>query len=172
MRRLTHLSEFQLFTRDFELGLYHANRSIELGPHLPDGYAIKAYLLAVGRNHTEALDLADLSLRIDPHHYYMGWNAGEAYRIAGQYQKAIDTFRSIPHPPSGLYAEIAACFAGLGLEDRARTEMQTYHQLVREQMVDYPQSVEAWRRYWYENVPYQFDEDFELFFNQLLQAGL
>ena len=171
---LTHayLSEFQLFTRDFKLGLHHAERSIELSPHLPDGYAIKGYLLAADKKYAEARELADLSMKIDPYHYYMGWNSGETYRMSGQYQKALDTFRSIPHASPSLSAEIAACFIGLGQEDNARREMQTYHHLAREQMVDYPLTAEAWRAYWYENVPSQHDEDFELFFDQLLKAGL
>jgi len=167
-----YLAEHQLFTRDFKLGLFHANKSIELNPTQPDGYSVKCYLLAICRRLDEALENADISMQIDPHHYYMGWNAGEVYRMAGQYQKAIDTFRSIPHPSPSVHAEIAACLVGLGHEDEARIEMQQYLELAREQMAAFPRTETAWRKYWYEVVPCQHDEDFEIFYAQLNQAGL
>ena len=102
----------------------------------------------------------------------MGWNAGEVYRMAGQYQRAIDTFRSIPHMSPSVHAETSACLVGLGQLDEARAEMKKFHQLAQQQMVHYPQTETAWRQYWYEITPYEHDEDFEVFYDQLLQAGL
>jgi TolB-like protein/Tfp pilus assembly protein PilF len=166
------MAEHQLFTRDFDLGLFHARRAIELNPTMPDGYGVMAYLLAVSGDIDAALDAADTSMQIDPHHYYMGWNAGEVYRMAGQYQRALDAFRSIPHLSPSVRAQSAACFAALGQLDQAKAQMQRYHRLAHEQMPAYPQSVADWHHYWYSITPYPQDEDFKFFFEQLKQAGL
>jgi len=166
------LAEHQLFTRNHDLGLFHAAKAIELNPTMPDGYGVQAYLLAMSGRIDEALTAADTCLQIDPHHYYMGWNAGEVYRMAGQYQRAIDAFRSIPHISPSVHAQIAACLAALGQLDQAKAEMQLYQRLAREQMPAYPQSEVDWHQYWYVTTPYAKDQDFEFFFDQLKLAGL
>jgi TolB-like protein/Flp pilus assembly protein TadD len=167
-----YYAEHQLFTRDFELGLFHADRAVELNPTLPDTYSTRSYLRAITGKLDAALKDAELSLQIDPYHTYMGWNAGEVYRMAGQYQRAIDAFRSVPHMPPSVQAETAACLAGLGLIDEARGEMRKFHHRAREQMAVYPKTETDWRHYWYQITPYEKDEDFEIFYDQLLQAGL
>jgi TolB-like protein/Flp pilus assembly protein TadD len=167
-----YYAEHQLFTRDFELGLFHADRAVELNPTLPDTYSTRSYLRAITGKLEPALKDADLSLQIDPYHTYMGWNAGEVYRVAGQYQRAIDAFRSVPHMPPSVQAETAACLVGLGLIDEARGEMHKFHHRAREQMATYPKTAADWRNYWYQITPYEKDEDFEVFYDQLLQAGL
>ncbi|TNF90613.1 MAG: tetratricopeptide repeat protein, partial [Gammaproteobacteria bacterium] len=167
-----YFAEHQLFYRDFELGLFHADRAVELNPTLPDAYNTRAYLRAASGQMEAALKDADTSMHIDPYHAYMGWNAGEVYRIAGQYQRAIDAFRSVPHMSPSVQAEIAACLVALGQLDEARVEMRKYHERAREQMANYPQTEANWRQYWYEITPCQHDEDFETFFGQLKQAGL
>jgi TolB-like protein/Tfp pilus assembly protein PilF len=171
---LTHafMVEYYLLSGNLKQALFHANRSIELNPTLPEGYAIKAYISGISRQPDEAVEFADIAMKIDPYHYYMGWSSGEAYMHAGEFARAIDAARSVPHIPASLQAEIAACLAGLDQLDEARLEMQQFHRRAREEMPDYPMSIEAWRSLWRDTTPCKYEEDFETFFDLLIQAGL
>lgn len=166
------MAEQLFFVKDFQLGGFHADRAIELNPILPDGYSYKAWALGALGNFDEAEEVADQSMRLDPYHPYAGWIAGEVYRNIGKYDKAIKAFRSIPHIPGSVVAETAASFAGLGLIDEARAEMKRYQKLSRENMPVYPPTVEDWRQYWYEGMPYYYDKDSDRLFDLLLKAGL
>ena len=166
------MAEHLLFERKYEQALFHCDQAVDLEPGLPDGYGMKGYTLCLMGRIDEAVALAEQSLRIDPYHFYMGWNAGGVFRTAGAYQKAIDTYRLIPVPPPSLHAEIAACLVGLGEVPAARTAMTEYLRLSREQMPNYPTTEAAWRQVWVDSYNYQSDSDFEPFWNQLLKAGL
>ncbi|MCP4982596.1 MAG: hypothetical protein GY935_19135, partial [Gammaproteobacteria bacterium] len=166
------MAEHYLFAKDFEKSMFHANKAIELNPTLPDGYSYKAYVLSVTGNTEEAVPVAEISMQIDPYHYYMGWNAGEVYRNAGQFERAIDAFRSIPLLPASILAEITTCQLGLGQLDEAKSTMAEYRRIARQQMPNFPASVEAWRSLWDENEPFESSQDSDAFFDLLLQAGL
>lgn len=167
-----YMADNLMISREFNRAKYHADKSIELNPTLPDGYAIKAWFLGATGQHKESLKYGEICMRIDPYHPWLDWITGETYLQNEQYEQAIDVFRSLAHPPTDVYAQIAACHAGLGETDKARVEMKTYHELAIEQMSDYPSNIEQWRTLWYEACPYKHDEDFEKLFDLLLQAGL
>jgi TolB-like protein/Tfp pilus assembly protein PilF len=171
---LTHayLAEHLIFLGDFEKAEFHADRAMELNPTASEGYVAKADLLGYSRRADEAINYADQCLQLDPHSVGAGWVAGDVYRNAGQYRKAIKTFRSIAHPPPSIYGLIAVCFANLELLDEARVEMKLYQKLAKQQMPKYPNDTEEWRQIWGQSAHYLFREDFNAFFNQLLLAGL
>ncbi|RLA15723.1 MAG: hypothetical protein DRQ59_00710 [Gammaproteobacteria bacterium] len=166
------MSENLYYRLDFERSLFHADRCIELNPMLPDGLAMRAYILATMRRFDEAVPLAERAIELDPHHPYTGWNAGLVYFLSGNNAKALKAYRSIPHLPPSLFAQIGACLVNLGSIDQARAEMKVYHEVARQQMPSYPTSVEQWRSLWSDGFPCQFEEDFEALFDSLLKAGL
>jgi len=166
------MSEHQMLRHNHKKALFHAEKAIEHNPALPDGYSTKAYLLSTAREHEEAIKLAEFSLQMDPYHFYMAWNAGIVYRNAGEYQNSIDALRSLPYPSPGIYAELAASLIGNGEVEEAREEMDRFKKLGREQMPQYPTTVEAWRVFWRDVSGYQYDEDFECFFDLMMKAGL
>jgi len=166
------MSEHLHIRREFERALYHAERSIELNPTLADGPSLKAYILATMRRHQDAVKLAERSIELDPYHPYIGWSAGEVFRVAGEYERAIKAFRTVSHPPPNLVGQIAACLVELGKLEQARAEMETYHAMTRAQMPVYPASKAQWRQLWYEASLCLFEEDFESLFDSLLKAGL
>ena len=102
------MAEQLLMDRDFECALIHAQRVIELNPTLPDSYSMKCDVLGSMRRYEEALENANISMQIDPYHPYTGWNAGELYRNTGQFERAINAFRSVPHLSPSLRAQTAA----------------------------------------------------------------
>ena len=166
------MSEHQILQHNHKKALFHAEKAIEHNPALPDGYSTKSYLLSTMGQHEEAVKLAEFSLQMDPYHFYMAWNAGIVYRNAGEYQKAIDAFRLLPYPSPGIYAELAASLVGNGDVEEAHEEMARFKNFAREQMPQYPNTVEAWRFFWRDVSGYQYDEDFESFFDLMLKAGL
>lgn len=50
--------------------------------------------------------------------------------------------------------------------------MKKYRKLAREQMPNFPTTVDAWRSLWYENEAFESDKEFDIYFNRLLEAGL
>ncbi len=166
------MSDCVNFSRDYEKGLYHADHAIELDPTLPDGYIAKATNLVATGDIDKAVELADFGMQLDRFHNYTGWGAGEVYRCAGDYKKAIEAFSTMPNIPPSLHAQTAVCLLGLGQLDKAKAEMAEYRRKAREFMPRMPASQDAWRSLWSENLNYQSDKDFDAFFDQLLQAGL
>ncbi len=156
----------------YEQAEYHADRAIELNPTMVEGYAAKADLLNFARRADEALKYADICLQLDPYAVATNWVAGDAYRVTGQFEKAIRIYRSIAHAPPTIHAMVAVCFLGMGLLDEAHAEMQRYLEMTRQQMSRFPRSIDEWREHWLKNSYHAHPEDAEKFFDQLLQAGL
>jgi TolB-like protein/DNA-binding SARP family transcriptional activator/Flp pilus assembly protein TadD len=168
----SYFGEYLFFKRNYEQSEFHVDKAIELNPTASEGYVVKADLLGFTRRIDEAIPYADRALQLDPHSVGAGWSAGGVYQGAGQFEKAIKTYRSIPHPPASIHASIAACFNGLGLAEEARKEMKRYQELAKREMPNYPTDENAWRRLWRISQAYRYDEDFEVAFDQLVQAGL
>ena len=166
------MAEFLLCTRDFDLALVHARKSVELNPALADGYSMLAWHAGATGQYEQALEYARQSMQIDQFHPYAGWNAGEIYRLNGDYQRAIDSFRSMAHLSPSVHAQIAACFAGLDRIDEARLEMRKYLGSARAQMYRAPQGRDEWYRLWEETVPCRQREETDRLFELLLRAGL
>ncbi|MEJ2177107.1 MAG: BTAD domain-containing putative transcriptional regulator, partial [Gammaproteobacteria bacterium] len=166
------VAENLIYQREFERADVHADKAIALNPTLPDAHSYKAWILAAMGRFDEALGYADHSIELDPYHPYSGWIAGEVYRHIGEFEKAIKAFRSIPHLPTSVQGQIAACLVGLDQLDKAKLEMRRYHELAKSEMPRYPASEEEWKSYWYDYMPYKHQEDFERFYALLLKAGL
>ena len=167
-----YASEYFLERKQYQQSEFHADRAIELNPNAVEGYTVKTDLLAFTRRIDEAVKFADKCMQIDPHSVGAGWVAGGAYRNAGMYEKAIKTFRSITHPPASIHALSAACLVEMGLTLEARREMQHYQALARSQMTNYPRDEKEWHAFWQRYSFYQYDEDFDLLFNAMFDAGL
>ncbi len=58
------------------------------------------------------------------------------------------------------------------LHQESEKEMQLYLELAKQQMPVYPNSEMDWRQLWRNTLSYQYDEDFNEFFDLLVQAGL
>ena len=166
------MAEALLYLKDFERGVSHARKAVKLNPTLPDGYAMMAQYSAANQQYDQAIQYTDQSIQIDPFHPYVGWNAGEIYRATENYERAIESFRALPHVPVSVHAQIAACLAGLGRIDEAREEMRQYLTLAREQMISIPAGEAEWYRFWDETMPYKNKEDTDRYFELLMQAGL
>ena len=167
-----YLSERLLYTHDLNQAEYHADKAIELNPNLPEAYAAKAQVTMLSRRYDEALECARLCVQLDPYNSGAAWAAGEAYLVCGKYKQSVKTFRSIETPPNVVRAQIAAGLAGMGQMELAHKEMQLFLENAHKNMPDYPSSIEAWRQFWREYLPFKFEEDSENYIDLLLGAGL
>jgi adenylate cyclase len=168
----TYMAEYLYCHHEYERSEFYADRAIELNPTASEGYMVKADLLVLSHRIDDAIPYADQSLQLDPHSIGAGWGAGCVYMLAGQYDRAIKTLRSISHPPDSVHAEIAASLIGKGSIDEARKEMRRYLKLAKKQIPNYPTTETEWRNRWRRSKPFKYDEDFDTFFDLLLQAGL
>ena len=166
------MAERALYKRNYGRALVHARKAVELNPTLADGHSMLAWHASAMGRLDEAREFAEKSMQTDIHHPYAGWNAGEIYRLRGEYELAIDTFRSMAHISTSVHAQIAACLAGLNRSDEARAEMRIYLELAREQMISMPTSRDQWYAYWWDAMPYRHKADSDQFFELLLEAGL
>jgi len=164
--------EYLNFIRDFDQAEFHADSAIKLNPTAVEGYTVKADIMSFTRRYEKALELADQCLHLDPHSVGAGWAAGNVYMFTRDFEKSIRTYRSIPNPPASIHALTAASLVGNEQIEQAKTEMLSYQKLAREQMSNYPRSIEAWHLYWHNSWPFKFEDDFEHFFQLLLRAGL
>jgi TolB-like protein/lipoprotein NlpI len=164
--------EYLNFIRDYDQAEFHADRAIELNPTAVEGYTVKADIMSFTRRYDQALVLADQCIQLDPHSVGAGWVAGSVYMFTRDFEKSIRTYRSISNPPAGIHALTAASLAGHGQTEQAKIEMLLFKNLAREQMPHYPESMEAWRKYWHQREPFKFEDDFEHIFQLLVRAGL
>ena len=167
-----YMADFLNWKGDFVQSEFHADKAIELNPTASEGYFVKADFFRLTGRAEQGVPYADKSLQLDPHSIGAGWSAGGVYLAAGLYDKAIKTFRSMPHAPASIQAQIAAGFAGLGLPEEARKEMKHYQRLAREQLPSYPKNEQEWRAYWSDYTAFQNNSDFDEIFDLLKNAGL
>jgi TolB-like protein/class 3 adenylate cyclase/Flp pilus assembly protein TadD len=110
-----------LYTDQFEAAGAYLHRAVSLNPNstlFASHYAI--WLTYVGR-HREALEMLDIAARHDPVApvYYSQIRAITLFCDA-QYEEAIEAFSQIMRPQWWDYAYLAAAFAQLGDEHKAR----------------------------------------------------
>lgn len=115
-----------LIHRQYEQAIAELERAIELGPGWSSTYSVLgATLNAIGRPQ-EAIPLAKKSARY--HTRYPFWTAnylsvlGDSYRLLGQYDKAIDTFKQSlnTHPGGGAALWLTATYIEAGQESLAQ----------------------------------------------------
>ena len=139
-------------------------------PHIPAEANFR--VTQISSDIEEAVRHADLGLERDPYNKYVGYDVGEVYRWAGDYEKSIEVCRSIPQTPPSMQGHIAANQVALGNMDEARKEMSEYLEKAAKMMPRPPTSVDEWRAYWKQISIHPSGENFAEFFDQLLLTGL
>jgi adenylate cyclase len=81
---------FFLFRRQHEEALTEAQRAITLDPNDPRGYAVMGWILIHVGRFTEAIDIIEKGMRLDPQNpgYYL-YLLGHAKTSMGQYEHAV-----------------------------------------------------------------------------------
>jgi adenylate cyclase len=98
----------------------HHQKAFALNPNDPRVVAQRSELLTWLGRPVEAVDWARQAMRLDP--YNAAGRAhllGRALYVAGSYEDAIEAFRQVRVPSFSHHAEIAACYAQLGSDEKA-----------------------------------------------------
>jgi adenylate cyclase len=115
------MCEVRMMVARMEEAELHHQKAFALNPNDPRVVAQRSELLTWLGRPDEAVDWARQALRLDP--YSAAGRAhllGRALFVAQSYAEAIEAFKQVRAPRHGHHAEIAACHAQLGSDDKAR----------------------------------------------------
>jgi adenylate cyclase len=160
------LSWIYTVTRQYEIALVEAKKSIALGPNSADAHAWYAFVLYFAGEPEKALSLNERALRMNP--FPPSWYfvlLGYGYRLLRDYEQAIQAFKkAINKEPTNLFARIylAATYAMSGREKEAQAQA---HEALR---IDPSFSLEYFAR----QSPYKDHAETERVVDALRKAGL
>jgi adenylate cyclase len=119
------MCELHMIGGRLEQAELHHQKAIELNPNDPRIVAQRGELLTWLGRPVEGADCARRAMRLDP--YDAAGRAhllGRALYVARSYADAIEAFKQVSVPRYGHHAEIAACHAQLGSDEKARLHAQ------------------------------------------------
>ena len=147
---LAHLvaSEMNLLRRQYEEAIVEAKQAIALDPNDPSCHESFGWTLIMAGRPEEAVDFVKKLMRLDPHNpaRYL-YLLGLAHFAMGQLEEAVTSIEKASRlNPNhlGIEATLAAAYAHLGLDQRARTALDNYRKgwfaplTLRELMYFYP----------------------------------
>jgi adenylate cyclase len=114
------MCEVRMMVARMEEAELHHQKAFALNPNDPRVVAQRSELLTWLGRPVEAVDWARQAMRLDP--YNAAGRAhllGRALYVAGSYEDAIEAFRQVRVPSFSHHAEIAACYAQLGSDEKA-----------------------------------------------------
>jgi adenylate cyclase len=114
------MCEVRMLVAKMEEAERHHQTAFALNPNDPRVVAQRSELLTWLGRPIEGVDWARQSMRLDP--YNAAGRAhllGRALFISGSYEDAIEAFKQVPVPRFSHHAEIAACYAQLGSDEKA-----------------------------------------------------
>ena len=119
-----NVSNLKLGLRDFESAAAAARRLVELSPNAADALVTASYVLQSAGSTVQSIDLMERALLACPNFpsYYLGV-LGNAYRLAGRLDEALEAFRAYHQRSSGFgLADIVMIQEQAGhVEDARRT---------------------------------------------------
>ena len=152
--------------RQYEEAIAEGERAVALSPNGADAHAHLAMTLSYVGRPEEAIGLFKKATRLNPMppNWYL-LCLSDAYRLTGQYEKAIATVhKSIQRNPEDIISHIALAtgYIMVGREEEARAEAE---EVLR---IDPKFSLE----YYANTLPYKSQADTELIIDALRKAGL
>ena len=99
----------------------HIHRALQLNPNDADGIQQMGYVLALRGQPEEALVWMERARRLNPlPPTWYNLHVGIALYSLDRYAEAAEAFRSLPNPSPWSLARLAACYAQLGADDKAK----------------------------------------------------
>ena len=114
------MCEVRMMVARMEEAELHHQKAFALNPNDPRGVAQRSELLTWLGRPVEGVDWARRAMRLDPYNAAARAHLlGRALYIARSYEDAIEAFKQVRAPSYSHHAEIAACHAQLGSDDKA-----------------------------------------------------
>ena len=112
----------KLRQNDHDKAVYHQARALHLNPNDDLIVVQEGELLTWLGDAEQGIDWIRKAMRLNPFHPARFWShLGRAFFVARRYGEAIDAVQRVPSPDYFHVASLAACFAMLGEEQRARS---------------------------------------------------
>ena len=120
------LAEISSSRGNHDKALEHNARAIELNPNDGDLLASRASLLAYSGQLDEARTFVDEALRRNPHHPdWYGSTSARIHYLKGNYEQALAVLNRIESPVSWDHQIMAASYAQLGNDEKAKSHAQS-----------------------------------------------
>jgi adenylate cyclase len=160
------LGQLHLMKREHDEAIAAAERSVVLNPNGADAYAGLGFILALSGRPEEGVEFLKKAIRLNPIPPAFYFNhLGIAYRVSGQYEKAISTYKKAIHKKPGFlfsHLGLAASYVYLGREEEAHTEAA---EILK---IDPEFSLEHWAK----TLPYKNKAVTDRYVGALSKAGL
>jgi adenylate cyclase len=120
------LCMLRIMRREHDKAIEAGKKAVALSPSGSSAYNALATALSYAGRHEEAIVFHKNAINLNPFPpsiYFR--NIGTAYRLSGQYEKAIPEYRkSLQKNPDDLFTNLAlaVCYVSLGREEEARTD--------------------------------------------------
>ena len=123
MECLRILCEIHMEQEDLDKAEHYHNRAFALNPNDPRMLAQRGELMIWLGRAAEGADWVQRAMELDP----LGANSfahllGRALRADGRYQEAIAAYKRVPTARDQHHAEMAACYARLGMDQEAMVQ--------------------------------------------------
>ncbi|MDX1514239.1 MAG: tetratricopeptide repeat protein, partial [Gammaproteobacteria bacterium] len=114
------LCEFGMINSEWDEAWFHHEKALFLNPNDPRIIAQRGELLTKLGRSEEAVEALEKAMTLDPFHADSRAHLlGRALLASHRYEEAVEAFRRIPELRYDHHADIAACLACMGDEDRA-----------------------------------------------------
>ena len=110
-----------VYRREFATAQRHLDRALQLNPNDADAMQQMGYVLTLRGQPEDALAWMERSRRLNPFHpTWYNSGLGVALYSLSRYAEAAETFRHLPNPGPLSSARLAACYAQLGEQGKAK----------------------------------------------------
>ena len=110
-----------VYRRELATAQRHLDRALQLNPNDADAMQQMGYVLTLRGKPEDALAWMERSRRLNPFHpTWYNSGLGTTLYSLGRYADAAETFRRLPNPGPWSHARLAACYAQLGEEGKAK----------------------------------------------------
>ncbi len=161
-----------IFTHEFDEAERQLKRVLDNNPNDTEAIAMRAVCLSTRGESADALEQAELALRLDPYHTWARWIRSECHYFCNRFEDCLAGIAEISNPPGFIRIYQVAANVRLGRLANARQSLEEFLRFCEENMPSIPDSIEAWRAYHRHNAPFADPAKNDHIIDCLVEAGL
>ena len=156
-----------------EQAAHHFSRALALNPNDIAARALYGSKLAAQGRALEGLQQLEIAEELDPFSLlWIPWIKGSVLFTLRRYEEAVETLRSMPHPPNEATLMLVAALAGLGRFAEADECRKACIARAREEMPNYPgDSLDSWAPIVSRMLDYEDAADLQHLLDSLRRSG-
>jgi adenylate cyclase len=119
------LCEVNMIRRQWDQAQLHNKKALALNPNDPRMVAQRGELFTWLGKPDEGAEWVEKAMRLDPYDAHSRAHLlGRALHASQRYAEAADTYKQIRSPRFGHCADLAACYAQMGMDAEAKTQAE------------------------------------------------